>query len=195
MECNPSSFEALLDRLANLEKQNRRFKQFGVAGLVGVTLLLVMAQAPAKKTVEANEFILRDDSGNVRARLAMPYEETGSMPQMVFLDSKGNATLILEGGISGVLGGSVQIVDEHQKRVGMFAASVDGGTLWVSPKGKGSSLVRLEPGKMEILDDQGFEAVVGTQDLVTPTTGETHKTSAASLVLLDKNKGVIWKAP
>jgi hypothetical protein len=31
--------------------------------------------------------------------------------------------------------------------------------------------------------------------MVTPRTGETHKTSAASLVLFDKDKNVIWKAP
>jgi hypothetical protein len=71
MDSHPSGFEDLLDRLAKLEKQNRRFKLLGVAALVGVTLLLVMGQAPAKKTVEANEFVLKDDRGNIRARLFM----------------------------------------------------------------------------------------------------------------------------
>ena len=195
MDSHPSGFEDLLDRLAKLEKQNRRFKLVGVAALVGVTLLLVMGQAPAKKTVEANEFILRDGGGNVRARLAMPNEGTGAMPQMVFLDAKGNTSLELDGGIAGVIGGSVGILDEQGKRVGMFASTFDGGTLWVRAKGSGSSLARLLPGRGEVSDDQGFQAVVGTVDLVTPTTGETHKTSAASLVLFAKDKTAIWRAP
>jgi hypothetical protein len=46
-----------------------------------------------------------------------------------------------------------------------------------------------------ISDDQGFAATLGVKDLVTPRTGETHKTSAASLVMFDKAKNVIWKAP
>lgn len=44
-------------------------------------------------------------------------------------------------------------------------------------------------------DKEGFSAVVGNADLVTPRTGETHQTSAASVVLFDKDKKVIWSAP
>jgi hypothetical protein len=123
MDFHPGGFEDLRDRLAKLEKQNRRFKQLGVSGLVCVTLLLVMGQARAKKTVEANEFILRDGNGDVRARLSMPNEGTGAMPQMVFLDAKGNTSLELDGGIAGVIGGSLGILDEQGKRVGMFAST------------------------------------------------------------------------
>jgi hypothetical protein len=79
MDSDPHGYEDIQGRLAELEKQNRRFKQLGVAGLVGVTLLLVMAQAPAKKTVEANEFILRDDSGNIRAKLFMTAKQTTNL--------------------------------------------------------------------------------------------------------------------
>ncbi len=50
-------------------------------------------------------------------------------------------------------------------------------------------------GEVRVSDDQGFSATMGAEELVTPHTGETHKTSAASLVLFDKNKNVLWKAP
>ena len=53
----------------------------------------------------------------------------------------------------------------------------------------------IDAGHLQTLDADGFEAILGTTDLVTPRTGETHKTSAASLVMFDKNKNVIWKAP
>jgi hypothetical protein len=49
--------------------------------------------------------------------------------------------------------------------------------------------------KVYVEDADGFAATLGVTDLVTPRTGETHKTSAASLVLFNKDKNVIWKAP
>jgi hypothetical protein len=48
---------------------------------------------------------------------------------------------------------------------------------------------------LEIEDSQGYKATVGSTGLVTPRTGETHNTSAATVLLFDKQKNVIWKAP
>jgi hypothetical protein len=79
MNFRPRSLEELQDRLLKLEKQNRRLKQLGVAALIGVAALVVMGQAPSKKTIEANEFILRDDGGNVRARLFVTAKNTTNM--------------------------------------------------------------------------------------------------------------------
>ena len=62
---------------------------------------------------------------------------------------------------------------------------VDFASLEVGPSGS----------ELSILDDEGFETRIGAIDLVTPRTGETHKTSAASVVLFDKDKKVLWKAP
>jgi len=44
-------------------------------------------------------------------------------------------------------------------------------------------------------DGDGFKTTIGSTNLLTPRTGETHKTSAASVVLFDKDKKVIWSAP
>lgn len=44
-------------------------------------------------------------------------------------------------------------------------------------------------------DKERYSAILGSTGLVTPRTGEAHQTSAASLVLFDKDKNVIWKAP
>jgi hypothetical protein len=71
MNSQPHGFEDLRDRVLRLEKQNRRLKQLGVAALIIPAILLVMGQAPSRKTVEANEFVLRDDNGNIRAKLFM----------------------------------------------------------------------------------------------------------------------------
>jgi hypothetical protein len=199
MGSQPQGLEDIRGRLAKLEKENRRFKQIGTAALIFLTSVVVMGQAVSKKTVEANEFILRDSSGHARARLSMQNAVADNgMPQMVFLDTKGTTNLELDGSVAGLFGGTLGINDEQGRRVSTLFANSSGGVFWVSnghPTGKGSSGVTLMPGHVDVTDEEGFEAAVGTEDLVTPRTGEIHKTSAASLVLLDKNKNVLWKAP
>lgn len=86
---------ALTERIEKLEKQNRKFKQAGAVALVLVASLLLMGQAAQKKTVEANEFILRDNDGKIRARLRMVEDQEGvrnpqlkglQNPQLEFFD-------------------------------------------------------------------------------------------------------------
>jgi hypothetical protein len=182
MEPYSQDLEQIQGRLLKLEEQNRRLKQLGAAALIVAASLLVMGQAPSKKTVEANEFILNDDKGNVRARLRMGL----TAPQLELVDEKGTARVRLRGGYS-LVGGPVNfsgisLFDEHGRERGTFDADENGAEIMVS-------------GPVTVSEEQGFQATLGTTDLVTPRSGETHKTSAASLVLFDKSKNVIWKAP
>jgi hypothetical protein len=190
------SFEDLQDRLIELEKQTCRFKQLGAAALIVPALLLVMGQTPSKKTVEANEFALKDDGGHVLARLsikALPGVAGGTIqaPVMDFLDEDGNHTLSILGGIGG-WGGSLFIYSQGKATLVMDSAELRLGGI-TSTSGKETTLI--ESGSLSLQDDEGFRTTVGTTDLITPRTGETHKTSAASLALFDKAKNVIWKAP
>ena len=83
MTSQETTLEEVRERLIKLEGQNRRLKQMGAVALVVAASLLVMAQALRTKTVEAdvveairveaNEFILKDKNGNVRARLSSPH--------------------------------------------------------------------------------------------------------------------------
>jgi hypothetical protein len=93
MNPHVQSFEDMRGRLLKLEKQNRRFKQLGIAALIVPTLLLVMGQAASKKTVEANEFILKDGKGNVRVKLAMSDTAAGAAPEIVVFDEKGKTSM------------------------------------------------------------------------------------------------------
>jgi hypothetical protein len=222
MDSHPHDFEVLQHRLVRLENQNRRFKQVGVAVLMGVALLLVMGQAPARKTVEANEFVLRDGSGNVRARLSMV--ETLDVPKVVLFDEKGKPSVQLTGG-SGPTGGNAGVhggislfdsqgnerasflVDENGAYIRLADAKdsvkallresvlgIDDGALMVANQ-ETKAITVVSSDHVMVSDGQGFFSTLGTADLVTPKTGETHKTSAASLALFDKDKNVIWKAP
>ena len=56
------------------------------------------------------------------------------------------------------------------------------------------SLLANAPNLM-LSDDEGFRTEIGRTDLMTPLTGETHKTSAASLIMFGKDDKVIWRAP
>lgn len=119
MESHLQDFATIQGRLLKLERQNRRFKQLGAAALIAAVSLLIMGQASPKKTVEANELILRDSSGNIRARLSM-YVPKGAAPsvaaasQLVFFDEKGKQRVVLDGGNSwGIPGLSLYDGQEH----------------------------------------------------------------------------------
>jgi hypothetical protein len=47
---------------------------------------------------------------------------------------------------------------------------------------------------IELEDEQGFQTIIGRTDLEAVKTGESRKTSAASMVIIDKEGKVIWKA-
>ncbi len=216
-------------RLVRLEKQNRRTKQIGAVALILVTSLLIMGQGSPKKSIEANEFILKDGSNNVRARLSV--QEPLDAPEMVFFDEKGRPSLELHGGYvsqgqESAKGGGVALFDSKNNERASFLVDDNGAYLRLSDvTGSATTLLRenavlvrrgsvliedgalvahsedtkataiVAGGSIEASDEQGFLARLGTGELVTPKTGETHKTSAAALVLFDKEKNVIWRAP
>jgi len=266
MNSYPHDFEDLRGRLLSLETQNRQFKQLGVAALIVAASVVVMGQASLRKTVEANEFILRDNSGNARARFGMD-EKNFSAAQLVLYDEKGGERVKIDSGAGALpFGGTVRLSDEHGlTRVYLSSSSMVGGTLslldhkgvpgtvlhtgWaelpdvtvgvattarlaLAAKDKeargllyvdGDNAARLSlkgaddrkslrlgptwvafgdtpkaifyPGGLYVNDEEGFPANLGVSHLATPRTGEAHRTSAASLVLFDKDKNVIWKAP
>jgi hypothetical protein len=226
MTADDAALIEIRQRFAKLEKQNRRLKRLGAAALVAAASLALLGQAPAKRTVEANEFILRDGAGKVRARLAM-HEKLGT-PQLLLFDDKGNESIGLTAGFEGDkvnltdgskaperYGGSVDIFDgQGREREMLQANDLDGGEVMIGGFAdfdkRGVTQVRagsisifdsnvhetlLSPGSVVVNDAQGFQATLGAQELATPRTGETHRTSAASLVLFDKDKNVIWRAP
>jgi hypothetical protein len=190
---HPTGFEELERRLLSVEKQNRRLKQLGATLLILVTSLVVMGQAPSKKTVEANEFILRDEGGSIRARLFVTAKTTSTMtipgmnnPVPVTLNPKATLALYDEKEqVSGVVDvDSISFFKSH--------VSLGSGALSIGDQNAGVVVSAYSVG---LFDEQGYEATLGRRALATPRTGETQMRSAASLVMFDKKKNVIWKAP
>jgi hypothetical protein len=189
-----NGFAELQWRIARLETQNRRFKRLGTVGLIVVACLVVIGQAaPSKKIAEANEFILRDDSGNIRARLFVTEKQTTKMtipgstdPVPVTFNPKPTLALYNE------KGETAGIIDDNSLSFIKSHVSLSGGVLSI---GDQTAAVVVSPYSVGLFDEEGYETTLGRRALATARTGETHLTSAASLVMFDKNKKVIWKAP
>lgn len=58
-----------------------------------------------------------------------------------------------------------------------------------------NGVVAMGKTSLSLSDKQGFRTTIGSADLETPLTGETHKTSAASIVLSGKDGKTLFSAP
>ena len=129
----------LHERLAALEKQNRRFKQLGAALLVLTACLALTGQAPSKKIIEANQFVLRDDSGKLRARLSV--EEKASTATFQLFEPNGTEKVLIDSGASGggtkiTLSGAVIALSDN---VGQLVF-IGPDTLWLGKFGEASKM-------------------------------------------------------
>jgi hypothetical protein len=85
MKYTEPALEALVARMDKLEAQNRRWKLAGILlGLSSLSLVLMAAKAADHtdptvvhaRTVEAQDFVLKDEDGQVRARLTLNPNKT-----------------------------------------------------------------------------------------------------------------------
>ncbi len=89
-----ADWHALAERIENLENQNRRLKQVGAVALIIAAAVLLMGQASPQRTVEANEFVLKDSSGTVRGRFSTYEQNT----HLWLYDANGKSRLWLHVG-------------------------------------------------------------------------------------------------
>lgn len=210
---------AVVERLEKLERQNRRMKQAGAVALLLATAVLLMGQASPNRTVEANEFVLKDANGRVRGRWSIKADtaqfhlvDTNGVDR-ISLAELGNSTLLSLQDSDGGQRASLQVIRQTSQlllnhaddRASVHLAAEESGnttlTLFgiseLNLAGRMRLWSNIDEGEtgLSLTDNKGFQTTIGTTDLVTPRTGETHKTSAASVVLFDKDNNVLWKAP
>ena len=184
-----SEWKDLADRLGKLEKQSRRLKQAGAVALIIAAAVLLMGQVPSHRTVEANEFILRDGNGEVRGRLSM-----GTLgPELILLGENGkNRVLLDHEGLS--------FLDANEKIRVMLGFWGAGPRLLLldSNEETRAMLWATQTGtSLDLFDaNRQSRALIGTTDVIIPrAAGETNWTYAASVILFDKDKKVLWQAP
>lgn len=83
----------------------------------------------------------------------------------------------------------INLMGEHVEREG------SSGPLVALGFNRGHVLVDADAPRIKVMDAEGFETHIGSTDLIVTQTGTTSKTSAASVVLFDKGKKVLWSAP
>jgi hypothetical protein len=85
----------ILERLERLEKQNVTLKRLGVVVLGLMAGFVLIAQTPSQRTVEAERFILRDQSGKMRGQITM---QPSGEPALEFFGKEGERQSSLSGG-------------------------------------------------------------------------------------------------
>jgi hypothetical protein len=176
--------QALAERVAKLEAQNRTFRKALMAALVVASTIAVMGQARTSRVLEANEFILKDSSGTERAHLSV---DTTIGPILTFYDNN-RISASLHGGNEPLL-----YLNRAESK-GSLMLRTSGLSIWGNT---GSFHVDLgeEGPSLHLKDNEGYLTILGRTDLVTPASGVKQRTPAASLVLFGKDKKVLWSAP
>ena len=191
--------------------------------------VVAMGQAPVKRIVTADEFILKDSAGIVRAKLG--FAGVSNEPTLTLIDANGRAranvsieaidfvdsngtTRVVLGSTTAIyyklVEGKTQITDQgpgllfsgadHKTRVDLRGMS-EGASISLFSQGPVNldKQVLLESSpdgpSLTLSDFQGFRSIVGTTSLKTPSTGASTKTSAASVILFDKEGRSVWSAP
>jgi len=209
----------ILARLERLERQNRRLK----GGALGFLLLFaacvgLMGQAkqaakkpPAKapaaaapvpaapaapagpRTVEAENFILKDSNGRVRAELTM----NGAGPSFKLRDASGSALMTLSLN-DGAPNGPLVLLSDPQHHASLAMSVLEGAGSQLSLTGERPDIqarVGVSPDgtTFEISDKDGFATSIGSGIYTKGT--QVKKTSAASLALFGKDRKLLWSAP
>ncbi len=211
-------FEGLVDRLNELERQNRRWRRAGLVILIGLASLLVMGQARTPRVVEADEVVahkltILDDHGSpvavldvTKAGAGLVLRDAAGNPNGILVATKDGARLILSNA-AGKASGALGVTKEGADLILHDAAGKASAALFITKEGPslelndaaGKSEAYLDLSQhgpfLAIRDAEGFKTIVGTADLVGVRTGEQRKRSAASAVMFNKEGSVIWSAP
>ncbi len=215
--------EELRQQLACLERRFHRLQCATGMVLLVLAASILMAQTGSSRVVTANEFVLKDEGGVTRARLH--FESGFAGLSIYDVANRRRAHLgesVRAGATMEMYGGNDRITTLSTTATGSFLSFSSNSNLSSEVFLSGSYLNAETPGgpfvrrgeprfnlfsnnKMVSLDTssplinvsdaEGFEAHIGSSDLVTSKSGLTSKTSAASLVLFGKENKVLWSAP
>jgi len=174
-------------RLERLEKENRRMKKIGIVAIVFASVLFISGQAKTNKVVEANEFRLLDASGKERATL----DVFRGQPELFIRSLNGESDVLLGTDTSGPFLIMGPLTGKATVTLKPDDLALEG------PVGKLRVALNREAGgpNLTVEDNEGYSTVLGRSDLLPTKTAKREQTPAASLVLFDKDKRVLWAAP
>jgi hypothetical protein len=213
----------LIARLERLEGDNRRMKRLGIAALaLAAGLGLMAAERPVPDVIKAKGFDVVDNQGRIRAALYMDFRgdprfylrgADGTLRAELSCEADDTSLALYDA--NGRDRETLQVFKDLpsiwlRDRNGEVNVSIHGGLmlpsfgpgimLGIADKGQAVMDLSVTPkgeATIELQDAQGFRMDLGSIGTMTPRTGETQQTSAASIVMFG-NEGehhVIWRAP
>jgi hypothetical protein len=185
--------QSVEERLASLEKQNRRLKTAGflVLGLFGSAILWacpMKTQEPGNLT--AQEFRLVDASGKTRGGLSIGAEG----PYLSLLDSNGKERILM--GLANNLP-HLTLKDANESgRIQLGIVPDSSGLMLYDSKGEPRAQLDVgNAGPRLYLENQfGYQATVGNY-LVLGNEELNQKLKAMTFTLSHSSLGPIWRAP
>ncbi len=180
----------LLERLEKLERSNRRLKLGGLVLLVSLAAIGVMGQArPQLQTVEAQEFVVKDAGGAVRARL-------GTSPAAASLSlfhDGGRVSLVASGGRG--QGAHLAISDAAGKIKGLLLLNPETVGLYLSPV-DATGPPKAPRVVFEVLNQgPGGFALYDRNGQTRARFGADSDDGASQATILDASGRLVWKAP
>src|SRR5262245_15632791 len=179
----------LLERLERLERSNRRLKICGLVTLLGLAGVFAMGQARPLQTVEAQEFVVKDAGGVVRARLGasqtgavLSLSHEGGRANLVAAAGRGQGTHLAFSDAAGKVKGLLLL---SQETIGLYLSPVDATGPPKSPRVV-FEVLNQGTGGFAFYDRNGV-----TRALV----GAVADDGTSLMVLQDATGKPAWKAP
>jgi hypothetical protein len=186
-----STLAAVTQRLEQLERSHRRLKSVAACAVVAVAMLAVMGQArPPAQTVEAQEFVVKDPAGTVRARLGAYASGTS----LTLYHEAGRATLMVSNN-KAQGGAHLSLADAAGKIKGLMLLNQETTGLYLSPV-DATGPPRSPRVVFEVLSQgTGGFAVYDRNGQTRALFGAITEDGNSVGVVQDKEGAVVWKAP
>ena len=124
----------LVERVDRLERENRRLKVVGTVAAALLATVITMGQASRAKVVEAESFVVRDQTGAARVVMGTG---SGGAGEISVIDGSGKARVAIDGGgsssgftITDGLWPRVMLWVTDDGRAGSQVIGSDGNELW-----------------------------------------------------------------
>ena len=181
---------ALLERLERLERSNRWLKICGLVVLVALAAVGMMGQArPALQTVEAQEFVVKDAGGVIRARLGA--SQSGA--SLNLSHEGGRANLVVSGGRG--QGAHLVVTDSAGKVKSLLLVNPETVGLYLSPV-DASGPPRSPRVVFEVLNQgTGGFAFFDRNGQSRAQVGSVSDDGSSQIMVLDAAGKPFWKVP
>ena len=152
----------LESRVEALERQNRRLKRVGLAGIVvlGIVVCMGQSQPQSAGTLTAEKFVVVDAKGEPRAALGM---EEGA-PQLALTNSRGQNAVLIEVPATPDKP-AVYLRDPQESSMLELAITMNGPVIHLSDKSGVRARVatnELNAPLLSVYDDKGHELFIVT---------------------------------